>query len=77
MQGDEPAISLITPTSLFAGRSVTVRISGVATHFTDGSSVDFSDPAIHGGQGRGRQQRQPAGDRAGGVLMPAQERVYW
>lgn len=46
VQGDEPAISLITPTSLFAGRSVTVQISGVATHFTDGSSVDFSDPAI-------------------------------
>lgn len=46
VQGSDPAISLITPTSIYAGRTVTVQLSGVSTHFADGSSVDFGDPAI-------------------------------
>src|SRR5262249_44857300 len=44
--GANAAVSLLTPTSIFAGRSTLLQISGVGTHFADASTVDFGDPAI-------------------------------
>jgi len=42
----DPAVSLLTPPSLFAGRNALVQVSGVSTHFAAGSTVDFGDAAI-------------------------------
>lgn len=40
------AISLLVPSSSFAGRTALLQISGVGTHFADGSMVDFGDPGL-------------------------------
>jgi hypothetical protein len=40
------AVSLLVPASSYAGRTALVQISGVGTHFVDGTSVDFGDPGI-------------------------------
>lgn len=42
----EPALGLLTPSTLFAGRSAVLQVSGVGTRFAPGSLIDFADPAI-------------------------------
>lgn len=42
----DPALGLLTPSTLFAGRSAVLQVSGVGTSFAPGSLIDFGDPAI-------------------------------
>lgn len=41
-----PALQVVTPQALFAGRSAVLQVGGVGTTFAAGSTVDFGDPAI-------------------------------
>ncbi len=42
----EPKLSQILPLRAFPSRVLDVQISGVGTHFSSGTTVDFGDPAI-------------------------------
>ena len=42
----DPALQVITPQALFAGRTAVLQIGGVGTTFAAGSTVDFGDPAV-------------------------------
>ncbi len=42
----DPALQVVTPQALFAGRTAVLQIGGVGTTFAAGSTVDFGDPAV-------------------------------